>query len=105
MAADDSTLTDTALLDSAARVPDHVAYRCFVAEAVVLNLQQGTYHGLNPVGAKMLETLRDSATVGDAAARLATAFGTPLEVVERDLCDFCRELAGRSLIEVHVSPR
>ena len=42
-------------LDAHASVPQHVVYRRFAAETVVLNLETGTYHGLNATGARMLE--------------------------------------------------
>ena len=45
------------------RVPDHVVYRKYVRETVILNLDTGTYHGLNRSGGKMLETLGAAATV------------------------------------------
>jgi hypothetical protein len=46
------------LLSASLRLPQHVVHRSFVAETVVLNLQTGKYHGLNPVGGRMLEVGR-----------------------------------------------
>lgn len=43
------------ILDSQARVPRHVVYRDFVNETVVLNLETGTYHGLNRPNARCRE--------------------------------------------------
>ena len=31
-----------------ARIPQHVVFRGFATETVVLNLETGKYHGLNP---------------------------------------------------------
>ena len=45
------------ILSARPAVPDHVVYREFVNETVVLNLETGTYHGLNPSGGRMLEAL------------------------------------------------
>ena len=50
-------------------VPEHVVYREFVQETVILNLETGTYHGLNPSGGKMLETLGAAATPRTTARR------------------------------------
>lgn len=43
---------DLALLAARPPVPDHVVYRAFVDETVVLNLDTGRYHGLNAVGGR-----------------------------------------------------
>ncbi len=79
-------------------MPDHVVYREFVNETVVLNLETGIYHGLNPSGGKMLEALGEAETVRAAAAALAGHYGRPAREIEDDLCAFCRELSQRGLI-------
>jgi Coenzyme PQQ synthesis protein D (PqqD) len=88
------------LLAAAVRVPQHVVFRSFPVETVVLNLSTGTYHGLNPVGGRMLEALGREATVGAAAASVARSYSQPLEEVERDVCELCAMLLERGLIEL-----
>jgi Coenzyme PQQ synthesis protein D (PqqD) len=88
------------MLGSKVTLPTHIAHRAFVSETVVLNLQTGTYHGLNPVGGRMLETLERSPTVQAAAETLAGEYEQPLEDVQRDLLAFCADLLERGLIEV-----
>jgi len=88
-------------LDSeTARLPDHVVYRAFAKETVVLNLQSGTYHGLNPTAGRMLEVLARSETVGEAADKLAAEYGRPREEIAADLHEFCRDLLDRGLIQL-----
>jgi Coenzyme PQQ synthesis protein D (PqqD) len=83
------------------RVPAHVVYRSFVNETVVLNLETGQYHGLNPVGGRMLEALDREETVAGAFGRLIGEFGdVGSDELERDLCSFCTDLRARGLIEV-----
>jgi hypothetical protein len=96
------TMTNEALLKEKARTPEHVVYRPFVKETVVLNLQSGKYHGLNPTGGRMLEVLERAETVGAAAGQLADEYGAALEELEADLCDFCRDLLERGLIELRA---
>jgi hypothetical protein len=79
-------------------VPDHVVYRAFVNETVVLNLETGAYHGLNPSGATMLERLTTAETVRAAAAALAEYYRQPLDQIESDLCEFCLSLQERGLL-------
>lgn len=88
-------------LDSeTARLPDHVVYRAFAKETVVLNLQSGTYHGLNPTAGRMLEVLARSETVGEAADKLAAEYGRPRDEIAADLHEFCRDLLDRGLIQL-----
>lgn len=88
------------LLDAKVSVPAHVVYRPFVHETVILNLQTGQYHGVNPTGARMLEVLDRAASVRDAVRQLAEEYKqTPVDL-ERDVCDFCEHLLSRSLIEI-----
>lgn len=88
------------LLGSRLRLPDHVVHRTFVAETVILNLQTGKYHGLNPMGGHMLEVLGESPDVRSAAERVATEYDQDPAVVEADFVVFCSDLLDRGLVEV-----
>ena len=90
---------DDSLLAARMRVPEHVVYRDFGDETVVLNLDTGMYHGLNRTGALMVAKLEESSTVGEAVDRLVEEAGQPREVVRRDMLGLCRELSERGLIE------
>jgi hypothetical protein len=81
-------------------VPQHVVYRCFPSETVVLNLQTGKYHGLNPTAGEMLEALDRSGSVVTASAALARAHGLAAETVEVDVRQLCSALRERNLIEL-----
>jgi len=89
----------TTLLASSMRLPEHVVHRAFAAETVVLNLDTGKYHGLNPVAGRMLAVLEQVGTVQDAARQLAVEYDQPLDTIEEDLCELCRDLLQRGLIE------
>lgn len=91
-------------LDSAARVPDHVVFRTFAAETVVLNLQTGKYHGLNRTAGRILELIQEDSSLRGVAERLATEYERPAEDVSRDLLAFCRDLGERDLIAVGQWP-
>jgi hypothetical protein len=94
-----------ALLGAKARVPEHVVYRPFPNETVVLNLETGTYHGLNPTGGRMLEALEREEQVRDAVATLADEYGAEQARIEEDICAFCSDLQERGLIELHLNGR
>jgi hypothetical protein len=86
-------------LPAIVRVPQHVVYREFVAETVVLNLNTGIYHGLNPTAGRMLTLLEEFGDIRVVAARLATEYRRPRSEIAADLEIFCRDLLARGLIE------
>jgi Coenzyme PQQ synthesis protein D (PqqD) len=93
-----SSSTDT-LLVTRVRLPQHVACRSFVAETVVLNLQTGQYHGLNPTAGRMLEALQSTPTVGAAIPELAKEYGVEPDQIQSDLLALVQGLLERGLIE------
>lgn len=87
------------LLAARVRLPQHVVCRSFVAETVVLNLQTGRYHGLNPTAGRMLEALQAAPTVGSAIPELAGEYNVEQEQIQRDLLALASGLLERGLIE------
>lgn len=87
------------ILDRGFRLPDHVVYRSFALETVVVNLERGVYHGLNPTAGRMLESLERAPSARAAARSLADELGEPLEQIEADLVAFTSDLLERGLIE------
>ena len=85
---------------SAVQVPAHVVFRAFAAETIVLNLQTGIYHGLNPTAGLMLETLQRHEVIADAAAVVAKHYGQELESVQADMLVLCSGLVERGLLAV-----
>jgi hypothetical protein len=79
-------------------VPQHVVHRSFPSETVVLNLQTGKYHGLNPTAGAMLDALESTGSVADASAEVADRFDLSQEMVEEDVCRLCDALLERGLI-------
>jgi hypothetical protein len=85
-------------------IPQHVVFRSFVEETVVLNLESGRYHGLNRTAGRMLELLGELGDVEAAAAAVADETGAPGERVRADLDELCDSLAERGLIELTPAP-
>lgn len=99
MATDDVT-TPEGFLNAVVHVPDTTVYRAFVAETVVLNLETGIYHGLNPTGGRMLELLDEHGSVRETLDQLVKEFDAPRDQLEQDLSGFCRDLVSRKLIRL-----
>ena len=93
----------SAMPPDSVRIPDHVVFRKFPAETVVLNLETGKYHGLNPTAGRMLEALGETGSVEAAVAVLADEYGQPVEDVRGDVENLCRDLLERNLLEAEAS--
>jgi hypothetical protein len=92
------------LLDSSVNVPEHVVYRDFAQETVLLNLETGQYHGVNRSGGVILRILEQTGTVREAAAGLAERYGRDISEMQQDVCEFCSELLERGLMAVDEEP-
>ena len=85
-------------------IPQHVVYRDFVSETVLLNIQTGQYHGLNPTAGRMLTVLDKVASVDEAATQLAQASSSSRSsAIQRDLSTLCEGLLERGLLEIRAS--
>jgi hypothetical protein len=98
------SLSKSNLLDTKLVVPQNVVHRAFPTETVLLNLNTGKYHGLNPTAGRMFELLVETGgKPRDVAARLAHDFELPVEAVEADLSELCVGLIERGLLEAIAS--
>ncbi|OLE22619.1 MAG: thymidylate synthase [Cyanobacteria bacterium 13_1_40CM_2_61_4] len=69
-------------------------------EAVVLSLRTAMYYGLDQVGARIWELVREPTRVADIRDAIASEYDVELERCERDVLDLLRQLATEGLIEV-----
>lgn len=68
--------------------------------AVLLHLDSGQYHGVNPIGLAIWELLDQERTAGEVAAALRERVdGAPADL-ETDVVQFLREVAERDLVAV-----
>jgi hypothetical protein len=65
-----------------------------------LELTQGVYYGLNAVGARIWELLKEPRTAGEIRDVILDEYDAEPEAVTRDLLGLLTELADRGLIEV-----
>jgi hypothetical protein len=79
-------------------VPRHVMAREVGDEAVILNLNTGTYFGLDPVGARMWRLLSEGKSLAEVCTRLTDEFDVGIDVVDADLRRLVDELLDRGLL-------
>jgi hypothetical protein len=78
----------------------HVHARRFDDEVVILDLEKGTYFGLDEVGARAWESLSEGLTLAQVARRLAAEYETPEEVVLGDISELAARLAEAGLASI-----
>lgn len=69
-------------------------------EAVILHLQSGTYYGLNQVGARIWDMLRQPRKVAEILAAILDNYEVESARAERDLVALLQRLSDERLIEV-----
>jgi hypothetical protein len=84
-------------------VPEHVMFRTFSNETLVLNLKSGQYHSLNSTGGRILEVLAEHGRVQAAIDRLTEEYDRSPERLAEEICDYCSQLAEHGLLELDPS--
>jgi hypothetical protein len=84
--------------DEKLRAAPDVLSRTLDGEAVLLDLQSGTYFGLNEVGTHIWERVVAGDTVAEIRAHVLDYFDTDAATVERDLEELVAELTARKLV-------
>lgn len=71
-------------------------------ESAILNLKNTVYYGLNSVGARVWELLRQPKSVGEIRDALLEEFEVEAERCERDLLALLEKMRSEGLVEVKV---
>ena len=71
-----------------------------VGEAVILNIQSGTYYGLNPVGARVWNLIQEPTTVKTVLESLLETYDVGPDRCQGELFALLQELAARELIAI-----
>lgn len=69
-------------------------------EAAILGLKNSVYYGLNGVGARIWELLREPKSLEDVQTAIVSEYDVSAEQVEKDLVQFLRGMLAEGLIEI-----
>jgi hypothetical protein len=69
-------------------------------EIAIVNLKNGVYYGIDPVGARVWQLLHDPVTVAEICDALGGEFEVDRPRLESDISTFIGELAQHGLIEI-----
>jgi hypothetical protein len=81
-------------------VPAHVMARTVGKETVILDLESGTYFGLDPVGARIWQLIGAGHSVSSICEVMVEEYEVSREALEHDVLALAQELVTRKLIDV-----
>jgi hypothetical protein len=70
------------------------------AETVLLDLESGTYFGLDPVGTRIWALLEQGKSIAEVCGVMLEEFEVPRDVLERDALALIADLAQKKLITI-----
>jgi Coenzyme PQQ synthesis protein D (PqqD) len=79
---------------------DEHLYSDLKDEAVILNLANGRYYGLNAVGVSIWKALLEPATLGEIEIGIMREFAVDQETCGREVTAFLDKMAEEELIEI-----
>ena len=79
---------------------DNVVSRELEGEAVILNLETGTYFGLNEVGTRIWALIQEHRSLGKVFEAMCAEYGASPETLKSDLLQLVEELRAKGLVGV-----
>ena len=69
-------------------------------QTVMMDIEQGSYFGLNEMGTRIWALLAEPMVIADLCDQLTEQFDVPSEQCERQVIDFLGSLLDRALLQV-----
>ena len=79
---------------------DNVVSRELEGEAVILNLETGTYFGLNEVGTRIWALIQEHRSLSRVFEAMRAEYGVSPDVLKSDLLRLVEELRAKGLVGV-----
>ena len=71
-------------------------------EAAILGLKNSVYYGLNPVGARVWELLRQPRTAEEISRAIVSEYDVGADRAQSDLLEFLQGMLAEGLIEITI---
>ena len=81
-------------------IPEQVLARRIGEETVMLDLANGTYFGLDAVGARIWQLLSEGKTLAEVCDVMMDEYDASREDIERDVLRLAEELSHRGLMNL-----
>jgi hypothetical protein len=90
-------------LESSVAISEDVLSRDLEGEAVILNLESGTYFGLDKVGTRIWSLLQKNGSLRRVFEAAQDEYDVDPEMLERDLLRLVQELRAKGLLSISAS--
>ena len=81
------------------QLAEHISLTEVDDEVVLLDLNKGTYFGINHVGAKFLKALQANESYESALSKIAIEYQMDMQTISNDLKTLLKQLLEQELIE------
>ncbi len=79
---------------------DHQTSTEVDGESVILDLEEGIYYGLNPVGARIWSEIQEPTAVEEITAAITTEYDVDRDQCRRDVISLLQDLEENDLIKI-----
>ncbi len=79
---------------------DHQTSAEVDGESVILDLEEGVYYGLNPVGARIWKEIQEPTAVEEVTAAITAEYDVASEQCRRDVISLLQDLEENDLIKI-----
>ena len=94
------TADENILLETTVVVSKEQASADLGDEAAILNLKDGVYYGLDPVGARIWKLIQTPRTVREVRDMILEEYDVEADCCEKDLIELLQQLAKNDLIYI-----
>jgi hypothetical protein len=93
---------ETIMIDESSVVvaADHQTSAEVDGESVILDLEEGIYYGLNPVGARIWSEIQKPTTVGEITTAITAEYDVDSEQCREDVISLLQDLHENDLIKI-----
>ena len=89
-------------LDTLLNIPEAVYTQDIDDETILLDIQSGHYFGLDPVGSRMWQLMREHGALRPAYEILLTEYEVTPERLEADLLTLTEKMIEKGLAEIRI---
>ncbi|WP_103027892.1 PqqD family protein [Salinibacter altiplanensis] len=91
-----TTLTESSIVVAA----EHQTSTEVDGESIILDLEEGVYYGLNPVGARIWSEIQEPTAVEEVTAAITAEYDIDSEQCHRDVISLLQDLEENDLIKI-----
>ena len=89
-------------LDKPYEVLPHIMTREVEGETVIMDIERGVYSGLNHVGTRVLDLIKDGHTLSQIITHIDAEYDVSTSIARQDVIELMQSLLAKNLIRERV---